>query len=478
MREDRPYQSRAKEGVRRGWLAGHRATCLVAPTGSGKTHMASSLALEHGGEMLWTAHRSELVSQAYEALHSMIGGSSMGVVIPGHSFAPGARVQVGTVQSLLARAPNLNPSIIVLDEAHHYVSDEWAALAQRFPDARILGPTATPQRGDGRPLGDLFTNLVVAATYSELIVDGFLCDAACYQPPEALSGGFAMDPVEAWKRYSSGMSGFAFMPSIREAEKLCAAFNAVGIKAVCIHAKTKKKDRREHLRAFAAGEVEVVCNVDTMTEGVDVPRAGVAMLGRSFLTVSAFLQACGRVLRPWPGKEYARIIDLTGATILHCPPTIDRVYSLDGEGIRKSDSAENPVRNCQECGLVYACEQTCCPACGAPPPPRVKRPSRIFSLELQEVWAGEHTKEDAKLREYKRLRGVQREKKLELDWVIQEYKRLFGTKPRLIDVTPQEKKHHFHKMSALGRSKGLKPGFAASKFKDMFGHWPSGRDVN
>lgn len=476
MKEDRSYQARAKEAVRRGWGSGHKRTCLVAPTGSGKTHMASSLALEHGGELLWTAHRTELVSQAYASLHSQIGGESMGVVAPGHRFTEGARVQVGTVQSLIARAPNLHPSIIVLDEAHHYVSDEWQALVERFPEARVLGPTATPQRGDGRPLDGMFTNLVVAASYSELIADGFLCDAVCYQPPEALSGGLALDPVEAWKRYSGGMPGFAFMPSIKEAEKLCAAFNQAGISAVCIHAKTKKKERREYLERFAAGEVEVVCNVDTMTEGVDVPRAGVALLGRSFLTVSAYLQACGRVLRPWDGKEYARIIDLTGSTILHNPPTIDRVYSLDGEGIRKADALDNPSRNCNECGRVYPCALTECPDCGAMPPPRVKRPPRIFSLELQEVWAGEHTKEDAKLREYKRLRAVQRDKGLDLEWVIAEYRRLFGSKPRLIDVTPIEKRTAFQKFLRMGG--GKKPGFAAARFKDMFGHWPYGREVN
>lgn len=751
MREDRPYQALAKDGVRDSWKNGHRSTCLVAPTGAGKTHMVSSLALEFGGELLWSAHRTELVSQAFTALHGIADGASLGVIAPGHAFAPGARIQVGTVQSLLARAPALHPTMIVLDECfpagtlvdgrpietirvgetvmcvdhadgmvrqgtvtrtfektvekllsltygatetwctcnhpffvkgrgyveaknlcdgdllcvlqtvrmgeemeappdvlarvsrsdligdygahessarfradektqpdakqrdsrksqldsqenrarpedsrreretsdtsgasdfarhgladasdrgdgwtrarlpkplqdrrgerdpedrdrggwhvawsaeapsagseerrflawvrldrvesvepsssggyrvynleiegahtyfaeralvhncHHYVSDEWAALAARFPDAKILGATATPQRGDGRPLGDMFTSLVIAAQYSELIADGFLCDAVVYQPPEALQGGLALDPVAAWQKHSRGMSGFAFCPSIKEARALAVKFNAVGIRASCIDAKTKKSERRETLQRFAGGELDVICNVDTMTEGVDVPRAGVAMLMRPFQTVGAFLQACGRVLRPHPSKEYAVIIDLTGATVLHSPPTIDRVYSLDGEGIRKGDAAANPVRNCMRCGLVYLCEETCCPSCGSAPPPKTRRPLRIFSIELQELWAGEHTKEDVKVREYLRLRGVARERGFGIDWVAREYKKNFGSKPKLFDVTPQEKRTEFHKMAALGKKLGRKPGFAASVFKEMFGHWPTGKMVN
>ncbi len=428
--------------------------------------------------MLWSAHRTELVSQAFSTLHGMIGGAGLGIIAPGHSFSPTARVQVSSTQTLVKRGrPDIDPSVIVLDEFHHYAADEFKILTEWWPNARILGPTATPQRGDGRPLQDIATSLVVAAQYGELIADGFLCDAVCYQPPEALRGGIALEPVEAWQRYSDGLPGFAFMPSIKEARALAEAFNRAGIPAACIDAKTKKSERRETLARFADGGLHVICNVDTMTEGVDVPRAKVALLARAFQTVSAYLQACGRVLRPF-GGTYARIIDLTGATILHSPPVIDRVYSLDGEGIRKGDAAENPVRNCLECGLVYLCAEPCCPACKAAPPPKTRRPLRIFSLELEALWAGEHTKEDVKLREYLRLRKVARDKKLELTWVVQEYQRTFGSKPKLFDVTPPEKRAYFHKMMAIGIKMGKKPAFAASRFKDMFGHWPAGKIVN
>lgn len=475
MKQPREYQQRALAAIDASWMTA-RSTCLVAPTGSGKTFMGCRAALPRG-RVLWTAHRTELVSQGFKALHTELDGSAaMCVVAPGHHFDASARVFVASVNTLLKRAslvPQIRPDVIVLDEAHHYEADEWQQVVSWFPDAKILGPTATPQRGDGRPL-DTFERLVVAAQYSELIDLGFLCDVVVYQPPRHLEGGIATDPVGAWKRYSRGMPGFAFCPTVKMAEELAEQFNADGIAAACITAKTPKSDRADTIRRFEAGGIHVITNVDTMTEGVDVPAAGCCMLMRGYQAQGAFIQACGRVLRPHPLKQYAVVIDLTGATILHGHPTIDRIYSLDGKGMRRADGDENPVRNCQRCGLVYLCAESQCPGCGQVPPPRVRRPPRIFDLELAEVWDGERTKEDAKQREYKRLRDVARKRGELLVWVAREYRKLFGADPRFHDATIDEKKREFYAMKKFGDSRGFKPSYAPARFQKMFGHWPKG----
>jgi superfamily II DNA or RNA helicase len=479
VRADRPYQAEAIAKVLAAWQKGERSVCLVAPTGAGKTHMSVKLGLERGGHVLWSAHRNELVKQGFAALHALVGGSELGLILPGHDLNERARIQVSSTQTLVQRGkPNIpDPATIVLDEFHHYAADEFKQLVDWWPNARILGPTATPQRGDGKPLSDIATFLVVAAQYTDLIRDGFLCDAVVFQPPmsEDLEGALATDPVDAWLKYGGGMSGFAFMPTIDAARALAASFNDRGIPAECIDAKTKKRDRASHLERFAAGELTVICNVDTMTEGVDVPSAGVAMLGRKFLTVGAYLQACGRVLRPHPRKPYARIIDLTGATHLHCPPTINREYSLDGAGIKRGDGGgTDPVRNCSKCGHTYLRADPICPLCGSHPVPKVKRPPFALSLELQELWAGEWTRPDVKQREYARLREEQRRKGELLIYVTKKYRLLFGTNPQFFDATPAEKKAEFYAMKKYGDSRGMRAGYAAGRFKDMFGHWPKG----
>jgi DNA repair protein RadD len=473
MKQPREYQARALEGIDRAWKT-DRACCLVAPTGSGKTFMSVRASVPRG-RVLWVAHRTELVSQGYRALHAELGdGLGMGVIAPGYQFKPEARIQVGTVHTLLARAPSLSPDVIVLDEAHHYVAEEWAQLIERFPEARILGPTATPQRGDGRPLGDMFTKLVVAAQYSELIELGFLCDAVVYQPPKHLGSELANDPVAAWVKYSRGMQGFAFMSSVKIARALADKFLEAGISAACIDAKTPKIERKKTIERFEAGEITVITNVDTMTEGVDVPAAGCVMLARAYHSEGAMVQASGRALRPHASKQYAVFIDLTGCTIVHGHPIIDRIYSLDGKGMRKADGAEMPVRNCNKCGRVYPCAETQCPECGAVPPPRVRRPPMIHDLELAEVWDGERTKEDAKLREYKRLRQVATKKGELLIWVSREYRKLFGADPKFHDATPQEKGKEYFAMLKFARSTGKKDGYAIGRFMKMFGHYPKG----
>ncbi len=429
------------------------------------------------GRVLWVGHRIELISQAFSAIANEIGAARVGVVRSEHPFEPRRQTQVGTVHTLLERqdaVKEINPDVIVLDECHHYVADDWAQLLSWFPGAWILGLTATPQRGDGRPLEGKFQRLVVAAQYSELIDAGYLCDAVVYQPPEYLGTSLANDPVAMWQKYSGGQPGFAFMATVPLAKKLAEDFCAVGIPAACIHAKTPKKERKHILERFAAGELHIITNVDTMTEGVDVPRTGCVMLGRGYQSMAAYMQACGRGLRPHRDKEYLRVIDLTGASILHGHPTVDKVYSLEGEGMKRADGAENPVRNCLTCGLVYPCALDLCPACGNKPPPRVKRPPRIFDLELAEVWDGERTKEDAKVREYLRLRAEQKKRGELVIWVVKQYKELFGAAPKLYDVTTDEKKREFIAIKRFHDARKHNINAAPRQFQKLFGHWPKG----
>ncbi len=397
----------------------------------------------------------------------------MGVIAPGHSFERDARVQVSSTQTMLKRGkPDINPSVIVLDEFHHYAADEFGKLAEWWPDARIVGPTATPERGDGKPLSDIASRIVIAAQYSDLIRDGYLSDAVVYHPPESLDGAIA-DPLEKWRRHGRGESTFAFMPTIQVARQWCDTFNANGIPSATIDAKTSKGERASSLKSFADGAIKVIFNVDTMTEGVDIPRAKCALLARKFLSAGAYLQACGRVLRLWEDL-CAVIIDLTGCSLVHGPPIIDREYSLDGGIKRKSESAANPVRVCSKCHLTFLQCEPVCPGCGSGPKPRLRRPPVIESVELQELWAGEYTRADVKLREYKRLRAKHAARGDLLYHVVKTYRELFGEPPKLFDATPAEKKREFYAMKKHHDRLGHKPAAAAKHFREMFGHWPAG----
>jgi DNA repair protein RadD len=326
----RPYQLRAIGNVCAAWNAGARAVLLVAPTGAGKTFLGLSLVGER--RALWVAHRRELVLEAAARARAAFGSAAVGIVMAGEHENRTARVQVGTVQTLLARG--LPPAeLVILDEAHHYLAEEWRPLSGAHPRAFCLGLSATPERADGEPLGDIFETLVVAASYSELVRDKYLVPARVLQPPHDLGQDLAQSPLDAWAQHAEGSSTFLFAMRVDGAHGYAGGFRDSGVLAGVIEANTPKRERDETLASFRSGRIRVLCNVNTLTEGVDVPEARTAILAKPFGHVGGYLQAVGRVLRVAERKPDAIVIDLCGATLRHGLPTQDREYSLTGRAI-------------------------------------------------------------------------------------------------------------------------------------------------
>ncbi len=474
MQELRDYQVRAVDGVHAEWTAGRRAVCLVSPTGSGKTRLGEEFVYRARAakeRVLWIAHRRELLKQAAARLALTFSPFDIGIIAPGEEFNPAAEIQIATVQTLLARDHRPDASLLVWDECHHVAADEWREVFNHYSRARALGLTATPERQDGKPLGDMFDGLVVAATYSELIKSGHLVPCRVYQPPEAMGGNeLARDPLEAWQRYADGSQTFVFCASVEGAYELAKRFGAEGVAAETVEAKTKKCERDEILGRFAGGRTTVLTSVFALTEGIDIPTARCAVLARGCGHVGPYLQMVGRVLRPAPGKADAILIDLTGATLVHGLPTEDREYGLDGSGIRRTSPA--PLRNCVKCGATILAAIRTCPECGFVAAPAVRVDPRIYSLELREVYAGADTPSTAKEREYKRLRQLGRERGWAPYFVQREYKKLFGEMPVLSDATELEMRTEYTRLRTLQQQRGYKPGFVAVRFKEMFGKWP------
>ncbi len=410
----RPYQARAVDGVRGHWAAGTSAVCLVAPTGAGKTRLGEEL-VDGAGAVVWIAHRRELVMQTAARLRSRFGKTAVGVIMPGEYETRDAKIQVATVQTLLARKTLPPCDRLVLDEAHHYAAEEWSRMARSYPKATTLGLTATPERKDGEPLGDIFGALVVAAHYSELIADGFLVPARVYRPASNLGNDLAQDPFDAWRGCSDGSQAFVFCARVQIARELAQRFRDSGITAALIECNTPKRERDDLLSRFRQGTIRVLTNVNTLTEGVDVPEARTVILARAFGHVGGFLQAAGRVLRPAKGKPDAIVVDLTGSTIRHGLPTDDRVYSLSGRAISG----------------------------GAPPHGGGIAPA--FSQEV---------------------RGVP------LHVVAEGAKRVTDTTAP-VGVDDVDRRLAYEQLHASMRKHGLRPAMAAIKYHERFGEWPS-----
>jgi superfamily II DNA or RNA helicase len=398
----RPYQQRCIDEARQRYIQGARSICIVAPTGAGKTIIGAEIARRARGKVLWLAHRHELVDQAKEKLP--------------------ADIPVATIQGLLASGQRPEADILVWDEVHHAVADEWGKLMADYRGALRIGLTATPERSDGRPLGDVCDALVVAASYSELMAGGYIVDCDVFAPAKGKT--LAMTVPEAVDTYARGKQTIVFCDLVASAQKASAEIPSSAV----IHADTDHDTRRDLVTRFRAGDLQVLLNVYVLSEGFDAPNAEVCVLGVSVGHASGYLQRVGRVLRPFPGKERARIVDLVGSSHDHGHPTIDREYSLEGQAIRRKGKA--PVLwQCKYCGWVTGAQpkDRKCVHCGKKiPEPEAIRTARR-KMKRQEKYA--RTTADQREADYQKLLGVAKARGYKLGWAKHVYHSRYGEWP-------------------------------------------------
>jgi superfamily II DNA or RNA helicase len=452
-----PHQSRALDSLRAAIAAGKRRICVVSPTGSGKGTIASEIFRLLQGKGLFLVHRREIIlDQA-----NRVPGS--GIILPGYNAKPFARIQIASVETLLNRDTLPEADVIVIDECHHYVKNSWGSLIGKYPNSIIIGLTATPERADGRPLAH-FEELIVAAQYSELIAAGLICPAQVYQPAAELGGDLALDPVAAYEKYTPGMKGFVFLPTVEMAHSL--KFN---VPTATITAKTPKNIRDRAIEDLRAGRIKLILNYGTMTEGVDCPDAQVCILARRCIHTGTYLQIAGRVLRSAPGKRHAVLLDLVGASLKHGLPHIDRQYTLDGRG-GFDLSKLPPLTVCVACGLTQLAGRATCEGCGFVFLRQARKLPRIYSEELRRVYDFEKTPEDAKLEEFLRLVN-----ECDITQVIARYKDLFGSEPSkvwLLNLPRERRMHELERWKAEGEQRGFKRGYSFARYLATFGVAP------
>lgn len=367
MIELRHYQQavvdKAREALRR---VGR--VCVQMPTGAGKTavgaHMVAT-AVSRGRRVVWLAHRSELIDQAYDTLKK--AGLSVSAVCASSSrkYEPRHPVQVASVQTLLARGEAPPADFLVFDEAHHAPSALWSTVPAAYGAVKFVGFTATPERADGAGLGSVFDEIVVGPSVAELVACGALVPCHVIRPKRPLmTREIAQRPIDAWRKYAGGRKAIVFSPDVRWATIHRDEFREAGHAADLVTGESSDRDRI--LRQFRKGHTRVLVNVYVLTEGTDIPDVECVILARGCGTAGTYLQMVGRALRPAPGKIDAMLLDLSGASHKHGTPEEPREYSLDGKGIRRVTAAVDTY--CRVCGCVVDGEPPC-PHCGHMPDP-------------------------------------------------------------------------------------------------------------
>lgn len=346
--ELRPYQREAKDSIFSQWENGIQKTLLVLPTGCGKTIVFAKVAEEcvrRGDRVLILAHRGELLDQAADKIGNSTGLGCATEKAEQTCLGSWFRIVVGSVQSMM-REKRLKQfsedyfNTIIIDEAHHCISDSYQKVLQHFSKANVLGVTATPDRGDMKNLGTVFESLAYEYTLPRAIKEGYLSPIKAVTIPLQVdltgvgmqSGDFkagdlgtALDPylhniAEEMKKYCKGRKTVVFLPLIKTSQKFRDILNQNGFRAAEVNGDSQ--DRAEILQDFNDGKYDVLCNSMLLTEGWDCPSVDCVVVLRPTKVRSLYCQMVGRGTRLSPGKEHLLLLDFLWHTERHelCHP--------------------------------------------------------------------------------------------------------------------------------------------------------------
>lgn len=368
----RPYQQEAREAIQKEWSDGRKKTLLVLPTGCGKTIVFSKVIEDRvrmGERVLVLAHRGELLDQASDKLQKSTGLKTATEKAEKTSLGSFFRVVVGSVQTLqqekrLSKFPPDFFDTIVVDEAHHCISNGYQRVLKHFEEASVLGVTATPDRGDMKNLGSYFESLAYEYTLPKAIKEGYLSPIKALTIPLKLdlsavkqqAGDFssrdlgtALDPyleniADEMIKHCSNRKTVVFLPLVKTSQKFKDILNERGFKSAEVNGSSQ--DRAEVLADFENDKYNVLCNSMLLTEGWDCPSVDCIIVLRPTKVRSLYSQMVGRGTRLYEGKEELLLLDFLWHTERHelCHPahliaSSDEVAKKMTENIEESGQA-------------------------------------------------------------------------------------------------------------------------------------------
>lgn len=429
-------------------------TIMVLPTGGGKTKTAVygvvAKAVKNSAKVLWLAHRSELIGQADADL--IEAGVRTGLIKAQCKADPGAPCQIASIQTLARRLDALpDANIVIVDECHHVRSATYMTVVSHYQalGAIIIGLTATPERLDGKGLGDVFDTIVEEVTVRELIDRGFLADYDYFAPSipdltgvKKTGGDFHRGGVSAamnkptitgnlvkhYRKHLSGKRVLVFAAGVAHSQSVVAAFRDSGIPAAHLDGTTPEAKRKETLADFEAGTTLVVSNVDLFDEGFDVPSCQGVLIARPTQSFVKHRQMIGRCLRAKDDGSKAIILDHAGNFLRHGMPDDITEWDLNDKPTKKEEAPKH--KQCPVCFAVLAVHVQECSSCG-----------HVFT-------------------------------KQERAGPVFEDGELGKVKQKLL--TPEDKHELYTVLMAKARSLGYKPGWAKRQYRLKSKVWPRG----
>lgn len=393
--ELRDYQQTLIDTLFQKYSEGYKAPCIVLPCGGGKSVIVAAVAKRFTDEekrVLFLVHRKELCEQISSTFNRF--GVNM-------LYCKIAMVQ--TMARQLLQEPE--PALIITDENHHALANTYKKIYRHFSNAKRLGVTATPQRTDGSGLGDVNDILIEGVTAKWLIENHYLSPYDYYAPNiktpkfRIKNGDFDQsqvadffkknvkkiygDVLKHYRRLADGKQAICYLPTVEVSKLTAQQFRKSGIQAAHIDGETSKTERDRIITDFKNGNIKILCNVDIISEGFDVPDCECVILLRPTQSLILFVQQAMRCMRYKDGKR-AIIIDHVNNIDRHGFPDAEREWSLESKPKIKGTA---PVRTCPECFGVIPAVSRICPHCGYEFEPRQKSETVHEEMELVNLTA-------------------------------------------------------------------------------------------
>lgn len=415
----RPYQADAIESLRASLRAGNRRPLLQLATGSGKTRIAAAViagAVSNRKKCLFLAPRRELIHQARAAFARE--GVMSGIIMAGERPSPLMDVQVASFDTLHARAIRASrmempdADVVIVDESHLSVAETRKEIISRYGGSIIVGLTATPARGDGKGLGEIYDDLVLGPSVQELTDMGFLVPLRYFGPSEPdLSAikvnkdgdyqekGLATvmdspqlvgDIVENWVKLAATRRTVVFCVNRAHSRHVCEHYVRIGVAAEHLDGDTETEERKAILARVASGETQVLCNVFVATYGLDIPALDCAVMARPTKNIALYLQMAGRIMRPFSGKvdgliiDHAGAVDENGFVTDYVPWSLDPDTKVkDRKEASQKERKEPKLMKCPQCHGEFKGRRDC-PYCGHQALAKTEK-IPVHEAELQEI---------------------------------------------------------------------------------------------
>jgi DNA repair protein RadD len=424
-------QTSLLERGREAYKGGARRIIFQAPCGAGKTIVCSlqtENALNRNKTVLHIVHRRRLVDQMVKTLSRF---NIFASPIMADRQRWNARVMCASRDTLLAMLKSgtqlPTADLLLIDECHAGSDELEKWYLHNFPNSYWTGYTATPVRSEGRSISPPYQKLVCMAKESQLIEMGRLCHVKTYNPDaigKRRRKGEKVkpvgDPVAHWKKYANGMPTVVFAAKVSESQAICQRYRDAGITAEHLDASTPDVEREAIFARSERGETTVICNVDVMILGVDLPWLVCCQILRGCNSLVLWRQAAGRIMRACEGKYHGIMLDHAGAAHEFGLPDCDYEWELeDAKTLKgKNNPKDRKPVTCIKCGAVFT-GKSACPECGHQLPMK-KRKSLVGNLHGDAVLTefndgqNEHVRTDALTRLWKKIMYIGKAK----DWTM------------------------------------------------------------